>query len=62
MSNPTPQEIDRIISGYDTAIAAADYADTIVCEMQATSSPPNNYRMVWSNQYSGPFTPDAQVD
>ena len=57
MANPTQQDIDRIITGYDRADTAADYADTIVCEMQLVPSSSDNYSMVWSTQYDGPFTP-----
>ena len=56
MSAPTEEEIDRVISGYNRAGGAADYADTIVCEMEQVSG--DNYRMVWSTQYNGGFEPN----
>lgn len=56
MAAPTPAEISRVIAGYNRADNAADYADTIVCEMQQVSG--DNYRMVWSTEYNGPFMPE----
>lgn len=56
MAEPTQAEINRVINGYNLADAAADYADTIVCEMQQVSG--DNYRMVWSTEYSGGFKPN----
>ena len=55
MANPTHQEITRIVAGYNRAKAAADYADTIKCEMQQIEG--ENYRMVWSTRYNGGFVP-----
>ena len=56
MAAPTQEDIDRVINGYNLADGAADYADTILCEMQQVSG--DNYRMVWSTEYSGGFAPD----
>ena len=56
MAEPTQGDINRVINGYNLADGAADYADTIVCEMQQVSG--DNYRMVWSTEYSGGFEPD----
>ena len=56
MAEPTQAEIDRVINGYNMADGAADYADTIVCEMQQISG--DNYCMKWSEEYSGPFEPN----
>lgn len=56
MAEPTQDDINRIINGYNQAAAAADYADTIVCEMQQVSG--ENYRMLWSTEYNGPFEPN----
>lgn len=56
MSAPTQEEIDRVISGYDRADGAANYADSIVCEMQQLSD--DNYKMVWSTEYNGSFEPN----
>lgn len=56
MSAPTPQEIARVIAGYERAKEASNYADTIVCEMQLVED--ENYRTVWSTAYNGPFVPD----
>ena len=56
MAQPTQEEIDRIINGYNRAEDAADYADTIVCEMQQVSG--ENYGMLWSTEYTGPFEPN----
>ena len=56
MAEPTQADINRVVNGYNRAIGAADYADTIVCEMQQISG--DNYRMVWSTEYNGGFEPD----
>lgn len=56
MAVPTQEDINRVIDGYNLAIGAADYADTIVCDMQNVSG--DNYRMVWSTEYSGGFEPN----
>ena len=56
MAAPTQEEINRVISGYDRASGAADYADTIVCEMEQVSG--DNYRMIWSTGYNGGFEPN----
>ena len=56
MAEPTQGEINRIVSGYNRADGAADYAATIVCEMQQVSG--DNYKMVWSTEYSGGFEPN----
>lgn len=56
MAEPTQADINRVINGYNLADGAADYADTIVCEMQQVSG--DNYRMVWSTEYSGGFEPN----
>lgn len=56
MATPTQQEITRIIGGYNRASDAADYADTIACEMEQVSG--DNYKMVWSTEYNGNFKPD----
>lgn len=55
MSAPTEAEIERVINGYNRAEAAAGYAGSIVCEMQLVEG--ENYKMVWSTEYSGPFEP-----
>lgn len=57
MANPTESEIDRIISGMNRASDAADYGETIRCEMQQVAG--DNYQMLWSTQYSGPFEPNT---
>lgn len=56
MSEPTQQEINRVVAGYNRAGAAADYGATIVCEMQQVEG--DNYCMVWSTEYNGGFVPD----
>ena len=56
MAEPKQADINRVINGYNQADWAADYADTIVCEMQQVSG--DNYRMVWSTEYSGGFKPN----
>lgn len=56
MATPTEQEIERVVSGYDRASGAADYAATITCEMQQVSG--DNYQMRWSTRYDGPFEPN----
>lgn len=56
MAEPTAAEISRVISGYNQASGAADYADTIVCEMEQVDG--DRYKMIWSTKYDGNFTPD----
>lgn len=56
MASPTQEEINRIINGYDRAIGAADYSETIICEMQQVEG--DKYKMVWSTEYNGGFEPD----
>jgi hypothetical protein len=56
MAEPTQEEINRVINGYNEADEAADYADTIVCEMQQVSG--DNYMMKWSTEYNGSFEPN----
>ena len=46
---PTQQEVTEVIAGYENAKAMADYADSIVFEMQQNSG--DDYTMVWTNQY-----------
>lgn len=55
MANPTSQEIDEIVNGQNQAQNAADYADTVKMEMQLISE--ENYQMVWTVTYTGPFVP-----
>lgn len=57
MAIPTPQDIERVIAAVNRATEAAIYGETIVCEMQQVSG--DNYKMVWSTQYDGPFVPGA---
>lgn len=45
----TQAEVDRVLAAYDNAKTAADYAESIVMEMQQVSG--DDYRMVWTNQY-----------
>ena len=56
MSNNIESDIERIITGYNLANEGADYAATIVCEMQLVEG--GNYRMVWSTYYGGDFVPN----
>ena len=56
MATPTQEDINRVIEASDRASEAADYADTIVCEMQLESG--ENYRMMWSTEYNGGFEPN----
>ena len=49
MSQPTQQEVTRVIAGYENAKTAAEYAESLVMEMQQNSG--EDYTMVWSNQY-----------
>lgn len=57
MATPTQEDINRVIEASDRASAAADYADTIVCEMQLVSG--ENYKMMWSTEYNGGFEPNT---
>lgn len=56
MATPTDAEISRVVAGYTRAGAAADYADTIVCQMEQVDG--DNYQMRWSNAYNGNFVPN----
>lgn len=56
MAIPTQDDINRVIEGRDRAQEAANYADSLVFEMQNISG--DNYRMVWSTEYSGGFEPN----
>lgn len=56
MSVPTESEIDRVINGYNHANDAANYAETIKLDIQLLES--ENYQMIWSTEYNGPFTPN----
>lgn len=47
------REVSRVISAYDRACAAPDYADTIVLEAEQIAG--DEYRMNWSAEYSGSF-------
>ena len=49
MASATQQEVDRVLAAYENAEAAADYAESIVMEMQQISL--YDYKMVWTNQY-----------
>ena len=54
MANSTESDIERIIMGYNRAKDGADYADSIVCEVDDGDDP---HCMVWSNYYGGNFAP-----
>lgn len=49
MSQPTQQEVDRVIAAYENAQEAASYAGSIVAEMQMNDG--EDYTMVWSTRY-----------
>lgn len=49
MAQPTQQEVDLVISAYENAKAAKEYAETLALEMQQNSG--EDYTMVWSNEY-----------
>ena len=49
MSQPTQQEVTRIITGYENASDAVEYAASIVIEMQQNSG--DDYTMVWTTKY-----------
>ena len=53
----TEGDIERVVTGYNRAIAATDYAATIICDVQLVDG--GNYSMVWSTQYNGGFAPNA---
>ena len=48
MAQPTGQEVTRVITGYENAVAAVEYVDSLVLEMQQISG--DDYKMVWSVQ------------
>ena len=47
MADATERDIERIIAGYNNAIEASNYADSLVLEMQVIQD--TDYIMVWSN-------------
>lgn len=53
MATPTESEIETVVDGYNRANGAADYADTIKCQMQQITG--DNYKMLWSTVYNGSF-------
>lgn len=53
MATPTESEIETVVDGYNRAIGAADYADTVKCQMQQITG--DNYKMLWSTVYNGSF-------
>lgn len=57
MAAPTEEEINRIVDGKNHASDAADYAATVVCDVQLISD--ENYRMIWTNAYNGNFVPNV---
>lgn len=42
------EDVLRVINGYYRAKDAANYGESVVCEMQQVSG--DNYRMVWTNE------------
>lgn len=56
MATQTERDIERIITGYNRAKGAADYAATIKCVMEQVDG--DNYQMRWSNEYNGGFVPN----
>lgn len=56
MAEPTQAEINRVVNGFNLVDGAADYADSIVCEMQQISG--ENHRMIWTTENSGRFEPN----
>ena len=55
MATPTDAEISRVVAAYTRADEAPNYAASIVCQMQQESG--DNYSMIWSTAYNGPFVP-----
>lgn len=60
MATPTQAEINRVIDGYNQARESADYAETLVLQTEQISE--DEYRMKWSNKYTGDFVPDAEQE
>lgn len=56
MAAPTAQEIARVVAGKDRAQAAAEYGETIRCQMQLVQG--ENYQLLWSTAYNGEFRPN----
>lgn len=50
MAQPTQQEVDRVIAGYENAKKSIQYAETIVIETQNNTG--EDYTMVWSTAYT----------
>lgn len=49
MAQPTQEEVDRVVAGYENAKEAPNYAASFVVEMQQNSG--DDYTMVWSTKY-----------
>ena len=56
MANPTPEDIQKVLEAKNDAQEAANYADTLKFKMELVSG--ENYRMIWSTEYNGGFTPN----
>ena len=57
MAEPTPEQINRVVTAYNRAVGAAEYTNTLVVQAEQISG--DEYRMNWSNRYDGSFVPDA---
>lgn len=48
-------DLNRIISGYQEAIDAANYAEALVFDTEQNSG--DDYTLVWSTSYEGGYPP-----
>lgn len=48
-------DINRIMNGYENAIAAANYEEAIVLDEELIEN--DDYRMIWTTNYSGDYPP-----
>lgn len=53
MAAPTQAEVNRVLLAYNRAKSAEGYAETIVMEAEQISG--DDYRMNWSDEYTGDF-------
>lgn len=55
MIDPTPENLNRILSAYHLAWVAKEYASSLIFETEQVDG--DNYNMVWSEEFNGSFPP-----
>lgn len=58
MANPTQEQVNQVLSAYDLAVAAPGYVDTVIMDAEQISG--DDYRMVWTDEYTGDFINTAE--